>query len=101
MSKAVLVMDMPDVCMDCEFCMEIHEGLEACCILVADNDDSSFCREIDDYCQGKPEWCPMKPLPEKKEVCGKYPQPDRIVPSYKIGWNACIDAICGEETDGR
>nr|DAE57253.1 MAG TPA: hypothetical protein [Bacteriophage sp.] len=27
------------------------------------------------------------------KVCGKYPQPDRIAPSYKVGWNACLDEI--------
>ena len=28
-----------------------------------------------------------------RQVCGKYPQPDRIVPSYKVGWNKCVDEI--------
>lgn len=32
-------------------------------------------------------------MPEKMKVCGKYPQPDRIAPSYKVGWNACLDEI--------
>ena len=31
MSKAILVMDMPDSCLDCRFCREIDEGTEACC----------------------------------------------------------------------
>lgn len=96
MSKAVLVMDMPDICMDCEFCMEIHEGLEACCILVADNNDSSFCREIDDYCQCKPDWCPLKPMPDKisEEELDKMGTKGYDY-GYFDGWNACIDAITG------
>ena len=47
----------------------------------------------------KPEWCPLVPIPEKMEICGKYPQPDGIVPSYKIGWNKCIDAIVGQRSE--
>ena len=43
----------------------------------------------------KPDWCPLRPVPEKKEVCGKYPQPDKIPASYKIGYNQCIDDILG------
>ena len=31
MSKAILVMDMPDSCLGCRFCREIDEGIEACC----------------------------------------------------------------------
>lgn len=41
----------------------------------------------------KPDWCPLRSVPEKMEVCGRYPQPDGIVPSYKIGWNECVDKI--------
>ena len=43
--------------------------------------------------EAKPDWCPLRALPEKMKVCGKYPQPDRIAPSYKVGWNACLDEI--------
>lgn len=45
-----------------------------------------------------PDWCPLRELPKKMQVCGKYPQEDKIVPSYKIGYNACIDELLkGEE----
>lgn len=47
------------------------------------------------YCQGKPDWCPLKPLPERKE----YIVPIDNVESQKdiiaVGWNACIDKITG------
>lgn len=69
MSKAVFVMDMPKSCLDCQFCIELDEGIEAACSLVVDPyDDCSF-REIDeDYCQEKPYWCPLKPMPDKRYV---------------------------------
>lgn len=94
--KGIIVLDKPDACVDCEFCREIDEGLEACCILTMDEDDQELYRMIDDYCQSVPEWCPIKPIPNKKAVCGL-----DGVSSYKEwnlngqgrGWNACIDQI--------
>ena len=41
----------------------------------------------------KPDWCPIRSVPERFEVRGKYPQAGEPVPSYKIGWNACLDEI--------
>ena len=84
MAKAVLVMDMPEqICQKCKLCYETENGDEyMCCAvgkLVPDGE--------------KPDWCPLRELPEKMKVCGRYPQPDGITPSYKIGWNACLDEI--------
>ena len=31
MSKSVLVIDTPENCLDCQFCYELDEGVEACC----------------------------------------------------------------------
>lgn len=93
MSKAVLVMDMPESCGKCNFndigangaltciCIDVYTELE---------DDMDTCR---------PDWCPLRELPEKMEVCGHYPQPDGVVPSYKIGWNACLEAITRESEE--
>ncbi len=68
MSKSVLVIDTPENCLDCQFCYELDEGIEACCSIMDDDKDKSLMKEIDceyRYCQGKPDWCPLKPLPEK------------------------------------
>lgn len=70
MSKSVLVIDTPETCVDCQFCYELDEGVEACCSISDDDKDTSLMKKIDceyGYCQGKPDWCPLKPLPEKKE----------------------------------
>lgn len=95
MSKGIIVVDMPEKCIDCEFCREISEGIEACCEMTIDPDDNDFLRMIDDYCQLKPGWCPIKPMPEKKmcsmSICiatEEYHQ--------RKGWNACIDKIEGD-----
>lgn len=88
MSKSVLVMDTPVHCNSCDLC----GGTFHC-----------FCkvnyREIEDL-KIKPDWCPLKPLPEKMKVTGiyngEYFKAGCKPPSYKIGWNNCIDAVTGE-----
>lgn len=103
MSKSVLVMETPGDCGDCQFCYELDEGIEACCSIMDDDEDKSLMKKIDceyGYCQSKPDWCPLKPLPEKMKLTGvygrEYFQSNGKMPSYKIGWNDCIDEIAGE-----
>lgn len=83
MSKSVLVMNTPEDCGSC-----IHIGtFHAFCRI--------NCRDIKDL-SARPDWCPLKPLPERKE----YIVPIDNVESQKdiiaVGWNACIDAITRE-----
>ena len=87
MAKAVLVMDMPENCADCQ---------------LADDDPSGlYCPLADDYYDGtdstedKASWCPLRELPEKKETV--HPQ-ECYDNSYwtdemKAGFNACLDEI--------
>lgn len=96
MSKSVLVIDTPENCSDCQFCYELDEGVEACCSISDDDEDTSLMKKIDceyGYCQGKPDWCPLKPLPEKKE----YVDPTSSAKAKKniiaVGWNTCINTI--------
>ena len=83
MAKAVLIMDMPEDCTMCKFWNS--------------KDDECYATGVEELSlnseEAKPDWCPLRELPEKMKVCGKYPQPDRIAPSYKVGWNACLDEI--------
>ena len=63
MSKAALIIDMPESCLDCRFCREIDEDIEACCEVIDEPDDNTLCRMIDckdGYCQNKPKWCPLQ-----------------------------------------
>lgn len=92
MSKSILVIDTPKSCLDCQFCREMQEGIEACCELSDEPNDKELCRMIDvGYCQEKPDWCPLRDLPEKKFDIGNseglYPK------DYRYGWNECIDEI--------
>ncbi len=82
MNKSVLVMNTPE---NCKSCIHISTFYPFCRI---------NCRDIKDT-STKPDWCPLKPLPERKE----YIVPIDNVESQKdiiaVGWNACIDAITG------
>lgn len=89
MSKAILVMDMPRSCLECH--LSTDEGFR--CIFLVGKSECSIEKRLDN--------CPLRELPKKKEVCGKYPQADKIPASYKVGYNACIDEIlrCDKNED--
>lgn len=102
MSKSVLVIDTPENCLDCQFCYELDEGAEACCSISDEDKDTSLMKKIDceyGYCQGKPDWCPLKPLPEKKE----YVDPTSSAKAKKniiaVGWNTYINMIVKGDSD--
>lgn len=81
MPKAVLVMDMPENCFKCRLQNFLNCKIVKGCHVGGN----------------RPDWCPLRELPEKMKVCGKYPQPDGITPSYKVGWNACLDEILKDD----
>lgn len=85
--KGIIVVDIPEACVDCQFCAEFSEGIEAYCILKINEDEF---REIDDYCQYVPEWCPIKPLPEKMKASRG--MMNRLKDEIR-GYNFCIDKI--------
>lgn len=101
MSKSVLVLDTPTNCYDCPFgtgyCSDLeYEGL---CELADCLDYDVILMTEEHYdCESKsrPDWCPLKPLPERKE----YIVPIDNVESQKdiiaVGWNACINKITGK-----
>ena len=92
MSKAILAMDnMPDKCGECEcsYCDYDDPHLNLICAVVGDNVSGS----------DKPDWCPLREMPEKKKETELRKVSDDevwIVPlPENSGWNACIDAIGG------
>lgn len=98
MSKSILVIDTPETCLDCRFCRELHEGIEACCEICDEPNDKELCRMIKvDYCQEKPDWCPLRDLPEKKEENKYHNNYERGIVD---GFNACINELLeGGETE--
>lgn len=80
--KSVLVINTPKNCKECD----CHLWLVC---VPADED-------IDEYVDAsktKPDWCPLKNLPEPKDI--GYPNEDYDV-GFASGWDACLEQILGE-----
>lgn len=81
MAKAVLVMNMPEYCADCP-----------CSFFERDNPILNLICGVtqeDAYNVGKPDWCPLRELPEKKERrIGEHGE--RM---FRAGFNACLNEI--------
>lgn len=64
MDKAVLVMDMPEDCFKCRFLRidgEYGNVIESCGAL-----ETAMSVDLEIY--DKPDWCPLREIPEKKET---------------------------------
>ena len=95
MTKAVLVMDMPESCSKCKFLYEF-QGVKKCQLMNVLNNGASRLSQ-NTFTVKRHGKCPLWELPEKTEVCGKCPQPGKPAPSYRFGWNACLKAILGDK----
>lgn len=84
MSKSVLVVNTPRKCIGCQFFKSTYS---LHCILASGN--------IEDI-ESKPDWCPLKPLPEKNTT-------ENDMTDYQCGMadgrNQCIDEITGGDSD--
>ena len=83
MSKAILVIDMPESCDVCPLCVSDEYGLYLECPL-----------KYKGYVEKrqKPDWCPLKPIPEKEYADTGILEVDE----FAAGWNNCIDVILEE-----
>lgn len=84
--KAILVIDMPDECLDCPCYRQTYTynwGL-------AGEDCKAMLRPLN-YIEvtNRPKWCPLKPLPQKYCTDGD----DLEENSYWQGWNECLEEI--------
>lgn len=94
MSKAILVMDMPKNCLECPLGKNMSIVIETCiqCPL-------GKCA-IDAETETIPDWCPLKPMPNKKQekqYCsnGVFGINTSMETRFNRGYNACIDEILG------
>lgn len=89
MAKAVLIMDdMPECCADCCCGYFERDSKELNLICGATGEDANNV--------GKPDWCPLRKLPEKKVTDKRLaisPLTEGYLKDFEKGWNACLDAI--------
>ena len=110
--KAILVVDMPEKCEECQF----YDG--DCCYAtgVKKWGGLSF-RSVDNW-KIREEWCPLKPMPKElvyegydspnKQICEailqsewgkKAKKTDAIcIRAFSIGYNTCLEALQNEST---
>lgn len=107
MSKAILVMDMPISCLECPLRYKSEEmplgnftyqSLFRCEFepedLCEDDGDTVYLNDI--MMKSKPDWCPLKPMPNIKceELCDV---DDWYDSGYHNGYNSCIDELLSEK----
>lgn len=103
MGKGIIVLDMPENCECCPMIikdMRLKTGL--CAAWESLHDDMRIISDSE-----KPDWCPVRELPEKRrettidEMCREgYNREDisrEVLRSMAAeGWNACLDNILGK-----
>ncbi len=99
MSKSILVIDTPERCSMCKFLNRTDEDYCYCRLLGFDYQVNEYMRSAP---KGKPDWCPLKKLPKKKEEKQYLTRTDNrentetygeTKDAVAIGWNMCIDEI--------
>lgn len=85
MSKAILVIDMPNSCRRC-MCYVLGESNNFCSVTKYAIFDSTT----------KPHHCPLKYIPDKYDM-DNTPYNLDYNEDYERGYNACIDEILGEQ----
>lgn len=85
MSKAVLVIDMPEGCLDCMF-HNYHF-----CNITGENIDNNL---YDLTADNKPNTCPLKELPDETHNDLEY---DEFMDGYDSGWNMFRRKLMKEE----
>lgn len=93
MSKSVLVIDTPENCYDCPFgisyCGELeYEGLCELAECLGCNEILMTEKYYDCESKSKPDWCPLRELPSKKNW-------GEIFNGNVKGWNDCLREIIG------
>ena len=77
--KAILVIDMPKGCCECNCAIDLCHGTIP----------------SQEWYNKRPSWCPLRPMPEKHNCGEKTSEAGKIYEAWCWGWDACIDEITG------
>ena len=92
MSKSVLAIDTPEHgCVSCLIGRNHSNYLETCiyCPIAGKS-------ALDEEAEIIPDWCPLKPLPEKKEYIVPIDNVELQKDIIAVGWNTYFDKITGK-----
>ena len=91
MAKGFILVDVPEKCLDC-CCSESDNKNLYCKLNKKDNEDYVL--------RGtKPDWCPIRQFPEKKEP-SRFPISPNLpweYTDYEKGWNDCLKYLEGKD----
>lgn len=95
MDKVILVMNDPMFC--CNYQLARMRRLRGgyVCAIARQTDKDCYWEKVDMKSETKPDWCPLKPVPEKYDVLAAIENNPNYDPSYDVGRNDCIDEILG------
>ena len=88
-SKSVLVIDTPESCSECKIGRDMSGYMEVCIICPIANKVA-----LNEEAETVPDWCPLKPLPEKMTIPRGARNTDDL--EYAAGYNTCINEITGK-----
>ena len=86
MKKAVLLMNVPEKCLDCNLCVLDMDGSISCYY-----NKREICSNVGEN-NSRPNWCPLKSLPEEDH---EDHYPNELDYGYADGWNDCLREIMG------
>ena len=86
MKKAVLLMNVPEKCLDCNLCVLDMDGSISCYY-----NKREICSNVGEN-NSRPNWCPLKSLTEEDHE-DHYPNEWEY--GYADGWNDCLREIMG------
>ena len=86
MKKAVLLMNVPEKCLDCNLCVLDMDGSISCYY-----NKREICSNVGEN-NSRPNWCPLKSLPEEDH---EDHYPNELEYGYADGWNDCLREITG------
>ena len=89
MGKSLLLIDTPESCVKCPLKSQMYDNQYIC--------SGNHRRMAIPGIKNKPDWCPLRDLPEKKELSYE----DFAYDIRAATWNSCIDAITGMQDKKR
>ena len=80
MNKAILIMDIPSKCLDCNLCILDMDASLSCYYYKRE-----ICSDVEEN-NNRPDWCPLRELPDKKNW-------GEMFNGNVKGWNDCLEVI--------